>query len=137
MAHLIYWWTNASLPFNLQETEDNKEAINHIDREIDMYMQEFSQYLLRRSNEKTRSNTKTRQNILNIVKTCYYATHCPQDVLDSHISRVIFDPVIWNKGSTVWSYVYRENSLNNNNREDLPAQSLGGAHRGRVACVYS
>ena len=23
------------------------------------------------------------------------------------------------------------------NLEDLPAQSLGGAHRGRVACVYS
>ncbi|KAG2629681.1 hypothetical protein PVAP13_3KG444701 [Panicum virgatum] len=77
-----------------KETEDNKEVINHIDREIDMYMQEFSQYLLRRSNEKTRSNIKTRQNILNIVKTCYYATHCTQDVLDSHISRVIFDPVI-------------------------------------------
>ena len=37
----------------------------------------------------------------------------------------------------MWSYVYRENSLNNNNREDLPAQSLRGAHRGRVACVYS
>ncbi|KAG2621155.1 hypothetical protein PVAP13_3NG219900 [Panicum virgatum] len=77
-----------------KETGDNKEVINHIDQEVDMYMQEFTQYLLRRSNEKTRSNIKTRQNILNIVKTCYYATHCPQDVLDSHISRVIFDPVI-------------------------------------------
>jgi ent-copalyl diphosphate synthase len=54
-------------------------------------MQEFAQCILR-SSEKT-VNSKTRQTFLNIVKSCYYATHCPPHMMDRHISRVMFEPV--------------------------------------------
>ncbi|CAN6312185.1 unnamed protein product [Urochloa humidicola] len=75
-----------------QDPKKNEEIISRVDDEIKLYMQEFSQYILR-SSEKT-INSKTRQTFLSIVKSCYYATHCPPHMMDRHISRVIFKPVL-------------------------------------------
>ncbi|RCV44154.1 hypothetical protein SETIT_9G351400v2 [Setaria italica] len=74
-----------------QDPKKNEEVICRVDDELELYMQEFAQCILR-SGEKT-INSKTRQTFLTIVKSCYYATHCPPHMMDRHISRVMFEPV--------------------------------------------
>ncbi|XP_062205507.1 ent-copalyl diphosphate synthase AN1, chloroplastic-like isoform X2 [Phragmites australis] len=75
-----------------QDTEKNEATINRIDNEIELDMQELAQSLLMRSDEKT-SNSKTKQTLWHIVRSSYYATHCPPYMMDRHVSRVIFEPV--------------------------------------------
>lgn len=58
-------------------------------------MQELAQYLLQRSDDVT--SNKTKQTFLNVVKSCYYAISCPPYMVDRHVSKVIFERVIWNK----------------------------------------
>ncbi|CAN6329012.1 unnamed protein product [Urochloa humidicola] len=76
-----------------QDPKKNEEAISRVDDEITVYMQEFAQCLLRSAEETI--NSKTRQTFSAMVKSCYYATHCPPHVMDDrHISQVIFEPVL-------------------------------------------
>uniref|UniRef100_A0A0D9VES7 ent-copalyl diphosphate synthase n=1 Tax=Leersia perrieri TaxID=77586 RepID=A0A0D9VES7_9ORYZ len=76
-----------------QDTKKNETKIIQIDKEIELDMQELAQYLLPRSDDK-RTNNKTKQTFLNIVKSCYYAANCAPHMLDRHISEVIFEHVI-------------------------------------------
>ncbi|PWZ53268.1 Ent-copalyl diphosphate synthase 1, chloroplastic [Zea mays] len=75
-----------------QDPEKNEEMMSHVDDELKLRIREFVQYLLRLGEKKTGSS-ETRQTFLSIVKSCYYAAHCPPHVVDRHISRVIFEPV--------------------------------------------
>ena len=59
-------------------------------------MQELAQYHLQRCDDTT-NNSKTKQTFMDVVKTCYYAANCPQHMVDKHVSRVIFERVIWNR----------------------------------------
>ncbi|KAL6883440.1 hypothetical protein ACP4OV_010854 [Aristida adscensionis] len=70
-----------------QGTEKNEETISRINKEIELDMQELAQYLLMRSDE------KTKQTLWDVVKSSYYATHCSPYTMDRHVSRVIFEPV--------------------------------------------
>ncbi|XP_066346084.1 ent-copalyl diphosphate synthase 2, chloroplastic-like isoform X3 [Miscanthus floridulus] len=74
-----------------QDPKKNGELIRRVDDEIKLHMREFVQYLLRFCEKP--NNSETRQTFLSIVKSCYYATHCPPHMVDRHISRVIFEPV--------------------------------------------
>ncbi|KAF0933696.1 hypothetical protein E2562_019187 [Oryza meyeriana var. granulata] len=76
-----------------QDTKKNEIKINQIDKEIELDMQELAQYLLPRADDR-RSNNKTKQTFLNIVRSCYYAANCSPHMLDRHISKVIFEHVI-------------------------------------------
>jgi hypothetical protein len=42
------------------------------------------------------------------VKSCYYAANCPSDVLDKHVSKVIFEHVIWKKKLEERSMSFRD-----------------------------
>ncbi|TVU31055.1 hypothetical protein EJB05_22720 [Eragrostis curvula] len=75
----------------LADAESNEAAINGIDKEIEWDMQELAQSLLR-SDEKT-SNHLTKETLWNVVRSSYYATHCPSYVMDRHVSKVIYEPV--------------------------------------------
>ncbi|TVU23458.1 hypothetical protein EJB05_25827, partial [Eragrostis curvula] len=75
-----------------QDTESNEAALKCIDKEIDWAMQELAQCLLLRSDECMR-NRMTKQTLWNIVRSSYYATHCPSYMMDRHVSKVIFEPV--------------------------------------------
>ncbi|XP_066341826.1 ent-copalyl diphosphate synthase AN1, chloroplastic-like isoform X2 [Miscanthus floridulus] len=75
-----------------QDAEKNEATINCIDKEIELNMQELAQSLLLRSDEKT-TNKKTKQTLWNVLRSSYYASHCPQHIIDRHVSRVIFEPV--------------------------------------------
>uniref|UniRef100_A0A0A9HLE8 An1 n=1 Tax=Arundo donax TaxID=35708 RepID=A0A0A9HLE8_ARUDO len=74
-----------------QDAENNEATINCINKEIELDMQELAQSLLR-LDEKT-NNSKTKQTLWAVVKSSYYATHCPPYVMNRHVSRVIFEPV--------------------------------------------
>ncbi|KAL5211737.1 hypothetical protein ABZP36_022584 [Zizania latifolia] len=76
-----------------QDTKKNEAMINQIDKEIELDMQELSQYLLPRADDR-RTSSKTKQTFLNIVKSCYYAANCSSHMVDRHISKVIFERVI-------------------------------------------
>ncbi|KAF8722818.1 hypothetical protein HU200_021946 [Digitaria exilis] len=75
-----------------QDTEKNEAAINCIGKDIEMNMQELAQSLLLRSDEKT-SNSKTKQTLWDVLRSSYYASHCPEHVIDRHVSKVVFEPV--------------------------------------------
>ncbi|XP_066341852.1 ent-copalyl diphosphate synthase AN1, chloroplastic-like isoform X8 [Miscanthus floridulus] len=75
-----------------KDAEKNEATINCIDKEIELNMQELAQSLLLRSDEKT-TNKKTKQTLWNVLRSSYYASHCPQHIIDRHVSRVIFEPV--------------------------------------------
>lgn len=75
-----------------QDTEKNEAIIRHIDKKIELDMQELSQYILQRYDDRT--SYKTKQTFLNVVKSCYYATNCPSYMVDRHVSKVIFERVI-------------------------------------------
>uniref|UniRef100_J3LBR2 ent-copalyl diphosphate synthase n=2 Tax=Oryza brachyantha TaxID=4533 RepID=J3LBR2_ORYBR len=76
-----------------QDSKKNETTINQIDKEIELGLQELAQYLLPRADDR-RTNNKTKQTFLDIVKSCYYAAHCSSDILDRHMSEVIFQHVI-------------------------------------------
>lgn len=76
----------------MQDTEKNEAAINCIGKDIEMNMQELAQSLLLRSDEKT-SNSKTKQTLWDVLRSSYYASHCPEHVIDRHVSKVVFEPV--------------------------------------------
>lgn len=76
----------------MQGTEKNEATINSIDMEIELNMQELAQSLLLRSDEKT-INKKTKQTLWDVLRSSYYAIHCPQYIIDRHVSRVLFEPV--------------------------------------------
>lgn len=76
-----------------QDAGKNQAEVNHIDQKIEFDMQELAQYHLQRCDDRT-SNSKTNQTLFDVVKTCYYATKCPPDMVDKHVSRVISECVI-------------------------------------------
>jgi ent-copalyl diphosphate synthase len=75
-----------------QDTEKNEATMNCADKEIQFNMQELTQSFLLRSDEKT-INSKTKQTLWDVLRSSYYASHCPQHVIDRHVSEVIFEPV--------------------------------------------
>ena len=64
-----------------------------MDKKIEFDMQEFAKNILQTGDDETSS--KTKQTFLSIVKSCYYATNCPKYLFDKHVSKVIFEHVIW------------------------------------------
>ncbi|KAK3153708.1 hypothetical protein QOZ80_2BG0180100 [Eleusine coracana subsp. coracana] len=74
-----------------QDTESNEAGLSSIDKEIERDMQELAQSLLR-SDEKT-NNCMTKQTLWNVVRSSYYAAHCPSHMMGRHVSKVIFEPV--------------------------------------------
>ncbi|TKV93976.1 hypothetical protein SEVIR_9G265300v4 [Setaria viridis] len=75
-----------------QDTEKNEVTIDCIDKEIQLNMQELAQSFLLRLDEKT-NKSKTKQTLWGVLRSSYYASHCPQHVIDRHVSEVIFEPV--------------------------------------------
>ncbi|CAN6283212.1 unnamed protein product [Urochloa humidicola] len=75
-----------------QDAEENGATINCIEKEIQLNMQELAQAFLLKSDEKT-STSKTKQTLWDVLRSSYYASHCPQHVIDRHVSKVIFEPV--------------------------------------------
>ncbi|KAJ1295600.1 hypothetical protein BS78_01G235500 [Paspalum vaginatum] len=75
-----------------QDIKKNEATVNYINKEIELDMQELAQSLLLRSDEKT-SSSMTKQTLWDVLRSSYYASHYPQDMIDRHISRVIFEPV--------------------------------------------
>lgn len=75
-----------------QDAPKNKAIINSIDKEIELNMQQLAQSLLTRSEEKN-CNTKTKQTSWDVLRSSYYASHCPQGIIDRHVSMVIFESV--------------------------------------------
>lgn len=75
-----------------QDAEKNDAIIRHMDKKIRFDMQELAQNILQTDDDEPSS--KTKQTFLNIVKSCYYATNCPSDILDKHVSKVIFEHII-------------------------------------------
>ncbi|CAN6305204.1 unnamed protein product [Urochloa humidicola] len=75
-----------------QDVEENGATINCIDKEIQLHMQELAQAFLVKSDEKTGAS-KTKQTLWDVLRSSYYASHCPQHVIDRHVSKVIFEPV--------------------------------------------
>lgn len=75
-----------------QDAEENKATISHMNRKIDLGMQELVQNVLWEDDDKT--SKKTKQTFLSVVKSCYYATNCPPYIVDRHVSKVIFEHVV-------------------------------------------
>ncbi|TVU23893.1 hypothetical protein EJB05_26279, partial [Eragrostis curvula] len=68
---------------NVLFSQDKESSIN---KEIEWAMQELAQNLLLRSDDGT-SNRMTKQTLWNIVRSSYYATHCPSYMMDRHVSK--------------------------------------------------
>lgn len=63
---------------------------------IDEKMRELAQLVLQSSttpDDQGLDFHQTKQTFLLVAKGFYYTAHCPEDVLDSHITKVLFQPV--------------------------------------------
>ncbi|TVU29590.1 hypothetical protein EJB05_21164, partial [Eragrostis curvula] len=75
----------------LARTEVNTENIDNSDIEVDLEMQELTQFVLQVCSS---INKVTRLTFLHVAKSCYYVAHCTPVTIKSHISKVIFEDVI-------------------------------------------
>lgn len=64
--------------------------LKKLDKTVEAEMQELAQCVLQRS---PNLSSQTKQTFLTVVKSFYYAAHCPSATIDHHISTVLFEPV--------------------------------------------
>ncbi|XP_042379535.1 ent-copalyl diphosphate synthase 1-like [Zingiber officinale] len=88
LAHLLSSICALLLPRKLIKEDMNKET-------IDEKMQELAQCVLRSAtpDDQGLDFHQTKQTFLLVAKGFYYTAHCPEDVLNSHITKVLFQPV--------------------------------------------
>lgn len=75
-----------------QDTEKNEVMVRHMDEKIEAGMQELARNVLQ-SAHGDGASSETKQTVLSVVRSCYYAANCPLHVLDGHVLKVIFEHV--------------------------------------------
>ncbi|XP_044962104.1 ent-copalyl diphosphate synthase 1, chloroplastic-like [Hordeum vulgare subsp. vulgare] len=74
-----------------QDTEKDEAAMSRMEEKIEASMQELTQNFLRTHDDGTSSETK--QTLMSVVRSSYFAAYCPPHIFDRHVSKVIFEHV--------------------------------------------
>ncbi|RLN06999.1 syn-copalyl diphosphate synthase-like [Panicum miliaceum] len=84
----------SSICNKLSKRVQNGETRQHtedLERQVDQEMQELAQCVLQSSNS---INRMTRQTFLDVAKSYCYMAHCSPEIIENHISKVIFEDVM-------------------------------------------
>ncbi|PAN11748.1 hypothetical protein PAHAL_2G213000 [Panicum hallii] len=74
-----------------QNGESIENTQNHLDRQVDLEMEELARRVLQGCSALNRA---TRETFLHVVKSFCYVAYCPAEKIDNHIDKVIFQDVV-------------------------------------------
>ncbi|CAD6253563.1 unnamed protein product [Miscanthus lutarioriparius] len=75
----------------INQTGENMDKIDELDRNVGFEMQELAQCVFQRCSS---INRVTRQTFLHVTKRYYYVALCSPETIEHHISKVIFEDVV-------------------------------------------
>ncbi|GJN21388.1 hypothetical protein PR202_gb08858 [Eleusine coracana subsp. coracana] len=76
----------------LAEDWENINKMEHIHQLVDSEMKELTHFVLQMCNDT--EDKMTRHTFLHVAKSYFYMAHCSPEIIDDHISKVIFESII-------------------------------------------